>query len=128
MREEIATAAAPTAAAWSATEWQLYLESVPRPAPAEQLRTLDARFALSGSTNYEVLVAWLVLALRSGYLEVVPRVEEVLGAVGRMKYLRPLYTALAAVDRPRAQATFAKQAPSYHPIARQMVDGILRGV
>jgi leukotriene-A4 hydrolase len=119
---------AATAAGWSATEWQLYLESVPRPAPAEHLRTLDERFALSGSTNYEVLVAWLVLALRSGYLDVVPRVEEVLGAVGRMKYLRPLYAALAADPRSRPVATrvFERLRAGYHPIARQVVEGVLR--
>jgi hypothetical protein len=118
-----------TAAAWSATEWQLYLESVPRPAPAEDCRALDARFGLTARTNYEVLVAWLVLALRSGYLEVVPRVEEVLGAVGRMKFLRPLYAALAADDRTRpvAHQVFERLRAGYHPIARQVVESALRG-
>jgi leukotriene-A4 hydrolase len=118
-----------TAAAWSATEWQLYLESVPRPAPVEACRTLDERFGLTARTNYEVLVAWLVLALHSGYLEVVPRAEEVLGAVGRMKFLRPLYAALAADDRtrPRAVQLFEQLGAGYHPIARQVVESVLRG-
>jgi aminopeptidase N len=117
------------AAAWSATEWQLYLESVPRPAPAGHCRALDERFGLTGRTNYEVLVAWLVLALRSGYLEVVPRAQEVLGAVGRMKYLRPLYAALAADERTRPVALqlFERLGAGYHPIARQVVEAVLRG-
>jgi len=118
-----------TAAAWSATEWQLYLESVPTPASAEDCHTLDVRFELTRRTNYEVLVAWLVLALRSGYLEVVPRVEEVLGAVGRIKFLRPLYAALAADERtrPLARRLFARLGAGYHPIARQVVEAALRG-
>jgi leukotriene-A4 hydrolase len=118
-----------TAAAWSATEWQLYLESVPRPASAEDCHLLDVQFELTRRTNYEVLVAWLVLALHSGYLEVVPRVEEVLGAVGRMKFLRPLYAALAADERtrPLARQLFARLGAGYHPIARQVVESALHG-
>ncbi|HEY5922259.1 MAG TPA: M1 family metallopeptidase [Kofleriaceae bacterium] len=115
-------------AAWTAIEWALYLESVPRPAPEATCRTLDEQFQLTASKNYDVLVPWLTLALKSGYTAVVPRVQQVLGHVGRMKYLRPLYTALAAnpATRDVATATYAQHAASYHPIARQMVDGLLR--
>jgi hypothetical protein len=74
-----------------------------------------------------VLVAWLVLAVRSGYLEVLPRVEEVLGAVGRMKYLRPLYSAMAVDERsrPAARRMFERLRAGYHPIARQVIEGML---
>ena len=116
------------AAAWSATEWQLYLESVPQPATVEHCRALDQRFGMTTRDNYEVLVAWLTLALRAGYLDVVPRVEQVLAAVGRMRYLRPLYAALAADPRtrPTALAAFARLRAGYHPIARQVVEAVLR--
>jgi hypothetical protein len=108
-------------AAWTPIDWALYLESVPRPAPHAQCSALDELHALTKSTNYDVLVPWLTLALKSGYTAVLPRVDEVLGAVGRMKYLRPLYTALPVDD---ARAIYAKHAASYHPIARQMVEGV----
>ncbi|HWO18702.1 MAG TPA: M1 family metallopeptidase [Kofleriaceae bacterium] len=116
------------ARSWAPMEWQLYLESVPRPAAAELCAALDERFQLTASTNYEVLVAWLVLALSSGYHRVVPRAEEVLGAVGRMKYLKPLYAALAADERTRpiARRTFERFAAGYHPIARQVALAVLR--
>ena len=116
------------AATWTPTEWGLYLESVPRPAPEATCRALDAQFQLTAGTNYDVLVAWLTLALQSGYHAVLPRVEEVVGAVGRMKYLRPLYTALAKDPRTRdvATRTFERLRAGYHPIARQMVEGVLR--
>ena len=115
------------AAAWSATEWNLYLESVPRPAPAATCKALDDQFKLSASNNFDILVPWLTLALRSGYHAVLPRVDQVVAEVGRMKYLRPLYTALAinSQTRDRAVATFARCRASYHPIARQMVEGVL---
>jgi leukotriene-A4 hydrolase len=102
---------------------------VPQPATLAHCRALDERFAMTARDNYEVLVAWLVLALRSGYLAVVPRVEQVLAAVGRMKYLRPLYAALAADPRtrPTALAVFERLRAGYHPIACQVVEAVLRG-
>jgi aminopeptidase N len=122
---------APTAEqarAWSPIEWALYLESVPRPATPAACRALDAQFQLTQTTNHDVLVPWLTLALESGFTDVLPRVEQVLTTVGRLKYLRPLYTALAshAETRPVAESLFARARATYHPIARQMVDGILR--
>jgi leukotriene-A4 hydrolase len=113
---------------WSPIEWQLYLESVPRPASHALCGALAERFGLTASTNHEVLVSWLALALSSGYHRVVPRAEEVLGAVGRMKFLRPLYLALAGDERTRpiARRTYERFAPSYHPIARQCVEAVLR--
>lgn len=119
---------AAVAGAWTPLEWTLYLESVPRPAPEATCRALDETYQLTASTNFDVLVPWLRLALESGYTHVVARAQEVLASVGRMKYLRPLYTALAADVRMRdiARATYDKNRASYHPIARQMVESILR--
>jgi hypothetical protein len=115
-------------ASWTPAEWQLYLDSLPRPAAAEALSALDARFGLTGRENHEVLVAWLRLGAESGYAAVLPRIEEVLGRVGRMKYLRPLYQALAKnpATRDFAVRCFEKFRAGYHPIAQQVVDGILR--
>jgi aminopeptidase N len=123
-----AVPSAAQASAWSATEWALYIESVPRPAPEPICRQLDEQYKLTASQNYDVLVPWLTLALKSGYLAVVPRVEQTLADVGRMKYLRSLYTALAAnpATRATAVAAFETNRASYHPIARQVVETILR--
>jgi leukotriene-A4 hydrolase len=116
--------------AWSPIEWSLYLESVLRPASSSLCRELDEQFQLTANANHDVLVPWLTLALESSYDAVLPRALEVLGAVGRMKYLRPLYMALAARDATRAvaESTFVRVRASYHPIARQMVETILGGV
>ena len=49
------------------------------------------------------------------------------GEVGRMKYLKPLYSALASSREHRkvARAAFEKHGARYHPIARQGVELIL---
>ena len=112
---------------WNATEWMIFLESVPRPATRELCVELDATYQLTASTNYEVLCAWLALALESSH-DVVSRTEEVLADVGRMKFLRPLYLALAktAPFRDRARPLFERLRPRYHPIAQQVIDSVLR--
>jgi leukotriene-A4 hydrolase len=114
---------------WSATEWVLYLEAMPRPSPIAVCEQLDRTYALTTAKNPEVLVSWLTLACESGYTtSVLPRVEEVLGQTGRMKYLKPLYRALAArvETKPLAQSLFAKLHGQYHPIAQQVVRSLVK--
>jgi len=113
---------------WTPTEWQLYLESVPRPAPQGLCEKLDAAYALTSSTNSEVLVSWLILAARSGYQKAYPRIREVLRGVGRMKYLKPLYLALATRPESKelARRYFDESKAGYHPIARQVSESLLR--
>ncbi|HEY0580886.1 MAG TPA: M1 family metallopeptidase, partial [Chloroflexota bacterium] len=114
------------AAVWSATEWQLFIESIATPAAPELLAELDGRFSLTQSRNYDVLEKWLTLAIRSAYRPAFDRVEQVLGTVGRMKYLRPLYAALAKHDLQNAERQFERNAAQYHPIARQVVANALK--
>ena len=58
---------------------------------------------------------------------VYPRIKKVLGEVGRMKYLKPLYKTLYEREESRdlAREIFAANAASYHPIARGGLERIL---
>lgn len=115
-------------AAWTPTEWQLFLDAFTRPAPLETLRALDERFALSKSKNPEVLVSFLTLACESGQGALwLAEVEGVVTRLGRMKYLRPLYKALAAhaPTKAAAKALFEKLKGRYHLIAQHVLTGVL---
>jgi leukotriene-A4 hydrolase len=113
---------------WIPSEWQVWLARLPRPMPLERCEELDRRFRLTESGNFEVLVSWLEVALPSSYGPAFARAEQVLGRVGRMKYLKPLYTALADRDESRkwARELFEKNRAGYHPIAAQVVDAQLK--
>jgi leukotriene-A4 hydrolase len=113
--------------AWSATELQVFLQSLPRCCPAADCAWLDATLGLTGRGNHEILVAWLTIAAGSGYEPVFPRIREVLSRVGRMKYLRPLYAALGATEATRklARDIFAQAAPGYHSLSRRVVQGVM---
>ncbi|MBK6407501.1 MAG: M1 family metallopeptidase [Holophagales bacterium] len=114
-------------AGWSPSETLLYLQKLPRKMSAADCAALDAAFGLTGKGNYELLVEWLVIASGSDYEPVFGKIREVLSRVGRMKYLRPLYTALGATDRTRALARdiFAAASPTYHGLSRRVVSGVL---
>ena len=116
------------AGTWTANEWALYLGGLPLPAPMDLCTNLEERFHLTSSHNHEILVAWLKVALGSGFEPAVARTEELLGKVGRMKYLEALYSALATSQqwRPLARQWFDRHKIGYHPIARQVVENVLR--
>ena len=127
--ERLRTQAPPREASdWSPWEWQVYLNHLPRPSPSELVTALDERFHLTEAANPEVLVAWLTVAVRSGHVPAVRRTETLLGEVGRMKYLKPLYAALIAGPGTRslAEACARRYRKRYHVIAAAGVDALLR--
>jgi leukotriene-A4 hydrolase len=113
--------------AWTPAEWQLFLERLPSETSRDTLRVLDERFQFTQSTNSEVLVSWLVAALRAHYAPALERTEALLGEVGRMKYLKPLYSTLHSSKeyQSKAHEIFQMYTERYHPIARQGIEGIL---
>ncbi|WNG45989.1 M1 family metallopeptidase [Archangium minus] len=112
---------------WTPAEWQLYIEGLRKGTPRDVFRQLDERFHLTKSHNSEVLVSWLAAALRAGWEPALGRTEAFLGEVGRMKYLKPLYGALAATleGKALARSLFNRYAERYHPIAQAAVESIL---
>lgn len=111
---------------WTPSEWQFWLNRLGEQLTLPECEELDRRFALTRSTNFDVLVSWLAPAIRAGYEPAIARAETLLGEVGRMKYLKPLYRALAGRDATLAREVFARNRARYHPIAVQVVDALLK--
>ncbi len=130
MAEGFAGGARPGAArlaGWSPSETLVYLQHLPRPMPAESCAWLDGVFRLAGQGNYELLVEGLTIAAASDYDPAFARLREVLLTVGRMKYLRPLFTAMGGSPRTRAlgRAIYGEARPRYHALSRRVVESVL---
>ncbi|KAF3783109.1 Leukotriene A-4 hydrolase-like protein [Nymphaea thermarum] len=115
---------------WGGQEWELYLENLPKNSDPSQVQALDARYVLAEHMNWEVKVAFLTLAASVGLRDYFAAVEKTLNSVGRMKYLRPLYTALVTgrskdEGQMLAKRVFSEARDSYHPIAQGVVESIL---
>lgn len=117
------------ASRWTPEEWQIFLQAMPRSLPEADCAWLEENFQLNGQGNSEILCNWLAIAVGSGYEPAYARVEAFLGQVGRMKYLKPLYTALHGNPKSRdlAAKIFAANADGYHPIARGGIERVLAG-
>jgi leukotriene-A4 hydrolase len=110
---------------WSTHEWLHFLRSRRNP----DLARLDSEFQLTRSGNSEILGQWLQMAIVGKYEPAYARLEEFLCAVGRRKFLKPLYSELMKTPegRERARRIYAKARPGYHPIAQTTLDGIIEG-
>ncbi|MDO8599578.1 MAG: M1 family metallopeptidase [bacterium] len=113
-------------AAWNGTAWTYYLEAIPRDA-WRICQELEVRFALSKRPNVEIRWTWYLLALASGVSFDRAGLEEFLASIGRVKYLKPLYQALAAKPETLtwAREVFDRLKPGYHPIAVSVIGKVL---
>ena len=99
---------------WNTAERLRFLNALPRELPAARLAELDAAFRLSQSGNSETLFAWLQLALANRYQPAVPAAERFLAAMGRRKFVDPLFKTLMKEGewgRPIAQPPLCPAAP-----------------
>jgi leukotriene-A4 hydrolase len=115
--------------AWSTPEWLHFLTMLPAKLTAAQMKELDEALGLTKRTNAEVLFQWLLLAVRHGYAQAYPRLEEFLTTQGRRKFLKPLYEELVKTPegKDRARRIYEKARPNYHPIAVGTIDALLKG-
>jgi len=113
---------------WSTHEWLHFLNGLPDVSDA-QYRQLDETFKLTATQNAEVAFAWYMQAIKGGYDEAFPALEEFLMTVGRGKFIYRLYGALKQSEREDlqfwAQDIYEAARPGYHPIAQRRIDAIM---
>jgi leukotriene-A4 hydrolase len=122
-------AAALPFARWNWAERVRFLKALPRRQDDARLAELDRAFGLSQSGNSEVLYAWLRLALANRYAPALPAAEHFLAAMGRMRFVVPIFQALVDQGewgRPVAVRLYAQVRPSYHSVTRDRVDRLLQ--
>ncbi len=100
----------------------LPLEDLSKVMLTQRQQTLGKVYGLLDSKNAELKTAYYQIALRAKDTSAYEGVASLLGEVGRMKFVRPLFRSLNKVDRDLALKTFDKNRDFYHPICRQMVE------
>jgi leukotriene-A4 hydrolase len=113
---------------WVTQEWLHWLRAMPESTTAAELSALDQQWAFTENGNSEIAAQWLMMSIRAGYSPAWPRLEQFLIGVGRRKFVKPLYEAMAKTTdgKTRARAIYAKARPGYHPITQTSVDAILK--
>jgi leukotriene-A4 hydrolase len=113
---------------WVTQQWQHFLNGLPATITVAQLIALDNEFNFSKSGNSEILCDWFQVTIKRGHTAVRPALEKFLLAVGRRKFLKPLYTELAKTPEGLAWArdVYTKARPRYHAVATGTIDKILQ--
>ena len=115
---------------WNTAERLRFLNALPRELANNRLAELDRTLGLSQTGNAEVLFAWLQLALANRYEPALPTAERFLLAMGRRKFVAPLFETLAGEGewgRPIAEQIYGRARGGYHSVTSSAVDRALRG-
>lgn len=113
---------------WTTHHWLHFLRNLPENLTRVQLGELDRSFMLTASGNAEIQTQWYLTAIRHDYQPAYPALEQFLTSVGRRKFLKPLYEALASTPKGKqfAKAVYKKARSGYHPVSYQTIDKILQ--
>ena len=108
-------------------EWIAFIRKFNRQLDHEKIKTLDEKLGFAESGNAELMTEWFLLNIESGYEENFDAMEAFLIKVGRRKFLKPIYTALAKTKENKAWAleVYQKARPGYHAVSFNTIDEIL---
>ncbi len=113
---------------WTTHHWLQFLRSLKRPLPTKQMEDLDRQFKFSDSGNSEILHDWLLHGIAAEYEPAMQPLYDFLTKQGRRKFLMPLYEELwkSEAGRKRAADIYRAARPTYHPLAVDSVDRLLK--
>ncbi|MCJ1271931.1 hypothetical protein MMC22_011836 [Lobaria immixta] len=121
---------------WTANQVVVFLERVrgfKSPLKKEDANLMGTQYGFTKSQNVEVVSRYYLIGLKARDDNVYGLTVELLGKVGRMKFVRPFrgggfrYRELVDVDRTLALKTFEHNRDFYNPICRGMVEKDLYG-
>lgn len=106
----------------------VFLESIQtwsKPLSPELVEKMGDVYAFARSKNIELVSRYYVVGLQAKTQKIYKPAAELLGQVGRMKFVRPVFRELIKCDFKLAKATFEKNKDFYHPICRGMMEKML---
>ncbi|MCT4581586.1 MAG: M1 family metallopeptidase [Flavobacteriales bacterium] len=113
---------------WSTHEWLHFLRHLDSTLTIAQFEELDRAFDLTNSGNSEIAAIWFEKSIYANYRGIDNALKTFLGRVGRRKFLKPLYEALASTPEglERGRAIFAVSKPNYHYVSINTIEQILQ--
>ncbi|ESZ91500.1 putative Leukotriene A-4 hydrolase like protein [Sclerotinia borealis F-4128] len=114
---------------WSANQVVVFLQQIQlftTPLTPAQSQSMGKTYSLVNTKNVELSSRYFGVGLAAKDESVYQPTAELLGTVGRMKFVRTLYRELVVVDRKLAEETFEKNKDFYHPICREQVEKDLK--
>lgn len=113
---------------WSTHEWLHFLRHLDNKMTVSQMKDLDKVFNLTNSGNSEIAAIWFEKSINIGYDGIDESLDAFLKRVGRRKFLKPLYEALAATPKglEKGRTIFKKYKTNYHYVSINTIEKILK--
>ncbi|MBL7718223.1 MAG: M1 family metallopeptidase [Flavipsychrobacter sp.] len=112
--------------AWTTHEWLHFLRKLPRPLTTAQMANLDKAYRFTQTGNSEIADLWFIMSVAAGYDAAYPAMEQFLSAVGRRKFLEPLYEEMMTTGKAdMAKRIYTKYRMNYHPLAQTTLDKLI---
>ena len=89
---------------WTTQEWLHFLKTMPETFGSAKMAQLDNAFNFTKIGNSEIAFQWLMMSIKNDYLPANARLEEFLTTIGRRKFVKPLFDALAKTDEGKKRA------------------------
>jgi len=101
------------------------LETNPNTLSPKLIDLMGEKYGYASSQNVEVVSRYYELGLMAKAESVFEPVAQLLGKVGRMKFVRPLFGGLLKCDPQLARKVFEEHKDFYHPICRSMMEKMM---
>jgi len=112
---------------WILHQIRLFLLMLPERIPVEDCRHIERIFSFKDSHNYFMMNRFYQIAVQSGYQDVLPGIERMVGSDGRMVNLAMIFRTMVKEDwtREKARPMFERHRDRHHPTTVAVIEGIL---
>jgi leukotriene-A4 hydrolase len=113
---------------WHRYQILSFLQSLPKTIPLEDCTYFEKILDLEKRNDAAHYSFFYELCIRSGYQEILPRVEDFVGQIGRMFYIMPIFRAMVATEwaKEHARPLFERVKKRHHQITVHVVDDLLK--
>ena len=105
-----------------------FLQGLPHQIPVEDCRYFDEILDLDKRNDVAFFSFFYVIAITSGYKEILPRVEQFMSKIGRMLYVLPIVRAMINAEwtRPLIRPLFERVRNRHHQITIHAIERLLK--
>jgi len=100
---------------------------LPERIPVEDCRHIERAFNFKDTHNYFMMNRFYQIAVQSGYQNVLPGIERMVGSNGRTVTLAMIFRTMVKEDwtREKARPMFERHRDKHHPTTVAVIEGIL---
>jgi len=113
---------------WHRYQFMSFLQGLPKKISVEDCQYFDDILELEKRNDVAFFSFFYVICVASGYQASLPRIEQFMGKIGRMLYVRPIVRAMIETDWSRGyiRPLFERVRGRHHQITVNAVEGLLK--